>query len=423
MDTQLYSDALGFAILQQANRFFEWTPAFAQWILLLLLALGAALTVAILVLRDRVAHCGRDRHRGRGRPPRLERHGRDRRRRRHGIDRTRTSSDALSHPFTWVDDHTGGKRDALPRTGRRRPDARVAARVLEPIDPTGHRASTRRSAARAPRRAEHHSGRACLLDARSPNDPVPATGLRLRGRGLAVRRLRRHARRDARLPRGRARSRSGGWCSSRSRTAFARRAAGSTRTAGSADKDSTYFRFVAKQAAAGCASDLSRQNWGPSPVHIELGIASQPSTRSRSSGRSSNRDKLHRRVEQAEDASGCARRRAASASASVVDKKFVPRESNPRASAIRARSARSSTIASSRRSPRSSTGEPVAKQQLRERAAPLERRAGTERCASAGRRTGCVSSRSRSRRPRDLARMSSSRYCRGFRSKTSFFSV
>ena len=27
MDRQLYSDALGLAILQQANRFYEWTPS------------------------------------------------------------------------------------------------------------------------------------------------------------------------------------------------------------------------------------------------------------------------------------------------------------------------------------------------------------------------------------------------------------
>ena len=34
MGVQLYSDALGFAILEQANRYFEWTPAIAQWLLI-----------------------------------------------------------------------------------------------------------------------------------------------------------------------------------------------------------------------------------------------------------------------------------------------------------------------------------------------------------------------------------------------------
>ena len=31
MTQQLYSDALGLAILQQANRYFAWTPATGQW--------------------------------------------------------------------------------------------------------------------------------------------------------------------------------------------------------------------------------------------------------------------------------------------------------------------------------------------------------------------------------------------------------
>src|SRR5205814_7748300 len=34
MGVQLYSDALGFAILQQANRYYEWTPFGAQWLLI-----------------------------------------------------------------------------------------------------------------------------------------------------------------------------------------------------------------------------------------------------------------------------------------------------------------------------------------------------------------------------------------------------
>jgi hypothetical protein len=48
MDRQLYSDALGLAILQQANRFYEWTPHTAQWVLLAVLFGGLALVAAAL---------------------------------------------------------------------------------------------------------------------------------------------------------------------------------------------------------------------------------------------------------------------------------------------------------------------------------------------------------------------------------------
>jgi hypothetical protein len=46
MDSGLYSDALGFAIFQQANRYFEWTPYTAQWVLLAVFAVGLVLIVA-----------------------------------------------------------------------------------------------------------------------------------------------------------------------------------------------------------------------------------------------------------------------------------------------------------------------------------------------------------------------------------------
>jgi hypothetical protein len=108
MDTQLYSDALGLAILEQANRFYEWTPADAQLVLLLLLAVGVALSVAAVVLRRRAAvataiaavvavgvltwtvtgeiaaAAGT-------------------------ASIARDTENALAHPFTWVDSHTGGK--------------------------------------------------------------------------------------------------------------------------------------------------------------------------------------------------------------------------------------------------------------------------------------------------------------------------
>jgi hypothetical protein len=48
---QLYSDALGLAILEQANRFLAWTPQFAQWLMIAIAIAGAA-TIASLRLLD-----------------------------------------------------------------------------------------------------------------------------------------------------------------------------------------------------------------------------------------------------------------------------------------------------------------------------------------------------------------------------------
>jgi hypothetical protein len=58
MDRQLYSDALGLAILQQANRFYEWTPGPAQWVLIGMLAGGLALVVTAVRLRTQRALAG-----------------------------------------------------------------------------------------------------------------------------------------------------------------------------------------------------------------------------------------------------------------------------------------------------------------------------------------------------------------------------
>ena len=55
MGVQLYSDALGFAILQQANRYYEWTPSAAQWLLIGILVVGVALLVAATVTRRSTA--------------------------------------------------------------------------------------------------------------------------------------------------------------------------------------------------------------------------------------------------------------------------------------------------------------------------------------------------------------------------------
>ena len=50
MGVQLYSDALGFSILQQANRYYEWTPAMAQWLLIGILIGGVSLLAAATLL-------------------------------------------------------------------------------------------------------------------------------------------------------------------------------------------------------------------------------------------------------------------------------------------------------------------------------------------------------------------------------------
>jgi len=53
MGVQLYSDALGFAILQQANRYIYLTPAAARWVLLGVLAGGTIVLYASRLVRGR----------------------------------------------------------------------------------------------------------------------------------------------------------------------------------------------------------------------------------------------------------------------------------------------------------------------------------------------------------------------------------
>jgi len=50
---QLYSDALGFAIIQQANRYYEWTGTDARNMLLVLFGVGLVLIVAMVLVRGR----------------------------------------------------------------------------------------------------------------------------------------------------------------------------------------------------------------------------------------------------------------------------------------------------------------------------------------------------------------------------------
>jgi hypothetical protein len=57
MGVQLYSDALGFAILEQGNRYLSWTPHFARW-LLIAIAVGSMLVLLaprLLRGRERIA--------------------------------------------------------------------------------------------------------------------------------------------------------------------------------------------------------------------------------------------------------------------------------------------------------------------------------------------------------------------------------
>ncbi|HEY2543594.1 MAG TPA: hypothetical protein VGH92_11140 [Gaiellaceae bacterium] len=53
MGVQLYSDALGFAILQQGNRYLSWTPHLVRWILVAMVLIGIAVIVAPRFLRGR----------------------------------------------------------------------------------------------------------------------------------------------------------------------------------------------------------------------------------------------------------------------------------------------------------------------------------------------------------------------------------
>jgi len=53
MGVQLYSDALGFAILQQGNRFLYWTPVFVRWLLVGIFVGGMLVLLAPRLLRGR----------------------------------------------------------------------------------------------------------------------------------------------------------------------------------------------------------------------------------------------------------------------------------------------------------------------------------------------------------------------------------
>jgi len=109
MDRQLYSDALGLAILQQANRFYEWTPNDAQWLLLALLAVGLALVLALTFLRDRrtvsvglaaILGVGLLAWNVTGQIAAAA----------GNVSVSRALAQTIRHPFSWVDDATAGKK-------------------------------------------------------------------------------------------------------------------------------------------------------------------------------------------------------------------------------------------------------------------------------------------------------------------------
>jgi hypothetical protein len=267
MNTQLYSDALGLAILQQANRFFEWTPSFAQWILLLLLAVGTAMTVAVLVLRDRARVAGAI-----------------------GValaagilawsvtgeiaaaagsaSVARDTEDALSHPFTWVDDHTGGK-----------PTLYLAQGVADPTSEwllefwnrsiAGVSSLDSTIGGPGPAGAPNITARGQLYWTLEPNEPVPGNRvydyaveewpcIDFTGPVVATHDYQSGAlTREWRLVKLTQPSRLRAACT------------GIYADGWSTDKDSSYFRFTAKKPGW-LRIDLSRQNWGSTPVHLQI---------------------------------------------------------------------------------------------------------------------------------------------------------
>ena len=143
-----------------------------------MLLFGLALTLARALRRQRVVAVGlavaaRRRH------PRVERRP-VRSRPPPAASRsaaTRRASSGSRSPGSTTYAHR--QADALPRPGRSRPDAGVAARVLEPLDHDGHRASTGRSAApgrparRTSRPAASSTGRSTRAR-RARSTPTPS---------------------------------------------------------------------------------------------------------------------------------------------------------------------------------------------------------------------------------------------------------
>jgi hypothetical protein len=121
LNVQLYSDALGLAILQEANRVLRWTPETARVVLLVLALAGALLFAALARWRDRprvaglltaVLAVGVVGWTLTGQLSAAA-----------GSNRAgRQAADTLRHPFSWVDDATHGARTLYMGEGESDPN-------------------------------------------------------------------------------------------------------------------------------------------------------------------------------------------------------------------------------------------------------------------------------------------------------------
>src|SRR5581483_8726555 len=107
LGVQLYSDALGFALLQQANRYFEWTATDGRNALVVVFVVGLALLAGVVLSRRRALAAGLAAALGIGLlawnvTGEISA----------AAGTTSISRDfarIIGHPFTWVDDATGDK--------------------------------------------------------------------------------------------------------------------------------------------------------------------------------------------------------------------------------------------------------------------------------------------------------------------------
>jgi hypothetical protein len=108
MGIQLYSDALGFSILQQANRYYELGPATGQWILIAILLGGVSLLLVVTTRRVGAAAAttlaaavavGAVAWNVTGEISAAA----------GNVSISREEGAILRHPYTWVDDATHGK--------------------------------------------------------------------------------------------------------------------------------------------------------------------------------------------------------------------------------------------------------------------------------------------------------------------------
>ncbi len=242
MGVQLYSDALGFAIVQQGNRDLSWTPHLVREVLIAMVVISVLVLVAPVLLRGRSARSrAGDRDCGRVGV----------------IGWNLTGELAAAAGTNSIARQAGATLKPPVLVGGR--ESRAAAPTLyfgqEEIDQNPEwllefwnrsiarrrRASTARSAGPGRR-----AGRTSCGTARSTRATTPHSArrpVRLRGRRSAVHRARGQARRHAPLSRRRPDPRTGGSSGSPIRTACRATAPASSRTAGAGRTDSVYYRF------------------------------------------------------------------------------------------------------------------------------------------------------------------------------------